>query len=84
MDKQTKIEIMKLDGCTEREAERHIERGSVVFDDLAENLDWYLDEWGIDGDEAAPYHEMVAGGKVLDDWGKVQLNGKAYYIMYVL
>lgn len=37
MDKQTKIEIMKLDGC-----------------------------------------------KVLDDWGKVQLNGKVYYIMYVL
>lgn len=45
----TDAEVLMMDGCTRKEAERHLERGTTVFQksDFEKNFDNYLDEWGI-------------------------------------
>jgi hypothetical protein len=78
------IEILMLDGCTRSEAEKHLKNGAVIFTDLAENLESYLDEWNIEAEDREEYHRMVSDKIPASDWGIVEDSGKAYYIMYVL
>lgn len=83
----TMIDLMIKDHCTFNAAVRFIKRGTEVYeaDDLKENLDKYLDDWGIwDEDDANDYYKMANGGKLVGDWSKVEMNGKIYYIAYVL
>lgn len=72
------------DNCTKSEAEKHLKNGSIVFTDLAENLEGYLDEWDIEEDDREEYRKMVTDKIPARDWGVVEDNGKTYYIMYVL
>lgn len=81
---KTDLEIMMMDGCTKLDAEKHLKNGSVVFYDLSENLEKYLDEWDADDDRREELREMVQTGKPAEDWGIVHDGGKTYYIMYVL
>ena len=80
------IEILMKDGCTKVEAEKHLARGTMVFDgaDLEENFSAYMKEWGIDDDNQAGYKAMVDKNKPMQDWGIVEHEDKTYYIMYVL
>ena len=75
-----------MDGCTKSEAEKHLERGTTVFDgeDFEEHFDDYMNEWDIDVDEKEKYRAMIDEKKPMTDWGVVEDSGKTYYIMYVL
>lgn len=84
MTRERQIEILTLDGCTKLEAEKHLKNGTVIFTDLAENLESYLDEWNIEAEDRDEYHRMVNDKISARDWGIVEDSGKTYYIMYVL
>lgn len=80
------IELLMLDGCTQAEAEKHLQRGTAVFeaDDLAAHFAEYMEEWDVDEEEQAAYKEMLDSKKPLPDWGVVEQGGKVYFIQYVL
>lgn len=59
MTREREIEILMKDNCTKSEAEKHLKNGSIVFTDLAENLEGYLDEWDIEEDDREEYRKMV-------------------------
>lgn len=80
----TNIEVLKMDGCTEREAEKHLNRGTLVLDDFEENFDKYMEEWDYDEEEKETCKNMITTGDPVADWGVVKLKGKTYYIQYIL
>ncbi len=84
MKKEREIEILMLDRCTRAEAEKHMNRGTVVIEDLEENFDSYMQEWGIGEDEMEEYKAMIEKGEPMEDWGIVKDGGKTYYIMYCI
>ena len=84
MDKNIMLEILKKDGCTTAEAEKHLNRGSIIYEDLEENFNIYMDEWGISGDDRADYENMVKNKVAAPDWGIVFYNDRYYYISYCL
>jgi hypothetical protein len=45
-DKMTSLEILMADGCTRAEAERHLERGTAVFEgqDFEAHFEDYMEE----------------------------------------
>lgn len=80
----TDIEILMMDGCTRSEAEKHLQRGSAVIDDLEEHSEEYMSEWDMDEEEREKVQEMIRTKKPMTDWGIVQDGGKTYYIAYCL
>lgn len=84
------IRILMKDGCTEAEAMEHLDRGTIVYDDLEENLDKYLHDFQYLDSElddvkyTDSIREMVKTKVPAKDWGIVQDSGKTYYIEYVL
>ena len=83
MTREEQIKILIEDGCTRAEAEKHLNRGTLVLDDFEENFDKYMEEWDYDEEEKAEYRKMVAEKKPLTDWGIVE-DGRTYYIQYCL
>lgn len=81
----TDIEILMEDGCTREDAQRHLEVGTIIFDDFEDHLDSYCAELAK-GDEEfeEELRKMVETKEPAPDWGIVELNGKTYYIMYCL
>lgn len=84
MTRQQEIEIIMKDRKTESEAKKHLEKGSIVFDDFEENFEKYMKEWLYDDEEIAACKNMIETKEPLQDWGVVDYEGKTYYIMYVL
>lgn len=84
MTREREIELLMLDRCTKSEAEKHLKNGSTVFEDFEENIESYLNEWGIKEEDKDEYRKMVTDKVPARDWGIVEDNGKTYYIMYVL
>lgn len=82
----TNLEILMMDGCTKSEAEKHLERGTTVFEgeDFEKNFESYMDEWDVGEEEREQYRAMIDQKKPAPDWGIVEDGGKTYYIMYVL
>ena len=80
------IEILKKDGCTEVEAEKHLKKGTVIFEaeDLKKNFNTYMTEWDIGEDEQTAYREMLEQKKLLPDWSIVEHDGQIYFIAYCL
>ena len=78
------IEILMKDGCTKKEAEKLLKKGTVVFSDFEENFNKYMNEWGCDNEEKEKYENMIATKNPATDWGVVVVDNKSYYIMYVL
>lgn len=81
----TDIEILMEDGCTREDAQRHLEVGTIVFDDFEDHLDSYCAELAK-GDEEfeEELRKMVETKEPAPDWGIVESSGKTYYIMYCL
>lgn len=82
------VEIVKADYCTTSEAISHLKNGTLVFEaeELKTHADSYVHDFGYDeeyGDEGN-FRNMLSGGELMADWGKVNYNGKTYYLMYVL
>lgn len=84
MTKEREIELLMMDRCTKSEAEKHLNNGSTIFEDLEENIESYLDEWDVEEEDKDEYRKMVTDKIPARDWGIVEDNGKTYYIMYVL
>lgn len=80
----TNLDILMMDGCTKSEAEKHLKKGTVVFQDFEKHFDSYMDELDIDDNERAEFEAMVSKKKPVADWGIVEDGDKAYYIMYAL
>ena len=78
------IEILMMDGCTKREAEKHLNNGSIVFDDFEENFDSYMNDWDVSEEDVPKFRKMIDEKKPSRDWGIVESDGKTYYIMYCL
>lgn len=82
----TDKEILMMDGCTSSEAEKHLKRGTVVFEgeDFKEHFENYMDEWEVDLEEREKYKSMIKEKEPMTDWGVVEYEDKTFYIMYVL
>ena len=78
------IKILMMDGCTESEAKKHLERGTMVYSDMAENFDKYSEEWKLDEEERQAIKNMIDNKEPAQDWGAVEIDGKTYFIQYVL
>ena len=89
---EKQIEILMEDRCTKSEAEKHLKNGTTIFDDFEENFEKYMEEWKAGYAEDSEdyiemvenYRNMIETGIPATDWGVVKLEGKTYYIMYVL
>ena len=84
MTREREIEILMEDRCTKSEAEKHLKNGTIIFEDFEENFEKYMDEWDIEEEEREVYRNMIETGIPVTDWGVVKLEGKTYYIQYVL
>ena len=78
------IKILMMDGCTESEAKKHLERGAMVYSDLPENFERYAEEWQLDEEEREAIRNMIDTKEPAHDWGVVEIDGKTYFIQYVL
>ena len=78
------IKILMMDGCTESEAKKHLERGTMVYSDLPENFERYAEEWKLDEGEREAIRNMIDNKEPAQDWGVVEIDGKPYFIQYVL
>ena len=78
------IKILMMDGCTESEAKKHLERGTMVYIDLPENFERYAEEWQLDEEERQAIKNMIDTKEPAHDWGVVEIDGKVYFIQYVL
>lgn len=77
------IEILMLDHCTRKEAEKFLKAGSTVIPDFEEFFNNYMKDWGIDEEDQEEYRNMINTKIPLTDWGIVSKDNKTYYIMYV-
>ena len=78
------IKILMMDGCTESEAKKHLERGTIVYSDMAENFDKYAEEWQLDEEEREAIRNMIDTKEPAHDWGVAEIDGNTYFIQYVL
>ena len=78
------IKILMMDGCTESEAKKHLERGTIVYSDLQENFERYAEEWQLDEEEREAIRNMIDTKEPAHDWGVVEIDCKTYFIQYVL
>lgn len=84
MTREKEVELLMKDGDTRSEAEKHLKDGAMIIEDLAENLESYLDEWDIEEEDREAYRNMIENKIPVADWGIVEDGGKTFYIMYVL
>ena len=84
MTREMEIDILLEDGCTRREAEKHLKNGTTIYEDFDENCEAYLDEWDIEEEYREAYRNMAKEKVPVKDWGVVNRSGKTYFIMYVL
>ena len=78
------IKILMMDGCTESEAKKHLESGTMVYSDLPENFERYAEEWQLDEEEREAIKNMIDTKEPAHDWGVVEIDGNVYFIQYVL
>ena len=78
------IKILMMDGCTESEAKKHLERGTMVYSDLPENFERYTEEWQLDEEEREAIRHPTHTKEPAHDCGFVEIDGKTYFIQYVL
>ena len=83
MEENKEIEILRLDGCTKTEAIKAIKNGTIVYDDFKQNIETYLNEWGLNESEKIEYRNMIKTRIPIEDWGIVEKNNKIYFIQYI-
>lgn len=84
MNKLSDIEVLMKDGCSKEEAEKHLKRGTIVYEDFDENFETYMEDWGVEEESIDEYKKMVETKTPVEDWGVVEHQGKTYYISYCL
>lgn len=84
MTKEREIEILMLDHCTKKDAEKHLKMGTTVFEDFEKYFDILMKELSIEEEDIPAYKKMIEEKVPVADWGIVEDDGKTYYIMYCL
>lgn len=86
MTREKKIEILMGDFCSRSEAEKYLQNGTVIFEevDFVNNFDYYMEEWGIPTEDIPAFKKMIDSKNPLTDWGVVIYEGQNYYIQYCL
>lgn len=56
----------------------------MVYSDMEENFDKYAEEWQLDEEEREAIRNMIDTKEPARDWGIVDIDGKTYFIQYVL
>lgn len=79
MTKEKMISILMEDGCTKRDAEKHLEDGTVIFENPEEYIDTLKGCGSYDGETVWD----VRSGK-LDDVSIVTVDDHEYLIAYAL
>lgn len=59
MTREKEVELLMKDGDTRSEAEKHLKDGAMIIEDLEENLENYLDEWGVEEEDREAYRNMI-------------------------
>ena len=85
MEREREIRILMEDGCAREDAKRHLDVGTIIFEEFEENFDFYC-EMLAKGDEdlEEELRKMVETKEAAGDWGIIEVDGKTYYIMYCL
>ena len=83
------IRVLMADGNTRNQAEKFLNAGTVVYDDLKENFEKYASEreeagWGEEEIEAMKAMVFDESAPIMGDWGVVKEGGKTYFIEYAL
>lgn len=81
---EREVEILMKDHCTRSDAIRHLETGSIVYEDFEKYFDMYMKEWDPDEEELASYRRMIEEKIPAPGWGVVEHEGKTFYIQYFL
>lgn len=82
MTKEMMIKVLEEDRCTRREAEDHIKRGTIIWEE--DDADEFLRLWNeVDGGEDPITLEDVKNWDVVDVH-YVTVDGNGYIIEYVL
>lgn len=96
MTHEDEVRVLMADRMTEEAADRYLKQGAVVYEaaEFKEHFDDYLKEllnsyFGNEDDEmylaqAEEYKNLVKSNTPPRDWSVVEVDGKTYYIMYVL
>ena len=84
MTREEEIEILMADKCTKLEAEKHLNNGAIIFEDLKERFEEYAKEWGLDKEESNSLKNMIETEEPIQDWGVVKLAGNVFFIAYCL
>ena len=84
MTREKDVEILMADKCTKSDAEKHLNNGAIIFEDLKERFEEYAKEWQLDEEERQEFKNMIENGEPVQDWGVVELDGKVYFIAYCL
>ena len=89
MSKEKMIEILMADRCTQREAEKFLKNGTVIYTakDFESNyMDYASEDHASEEDMkelADLYKKMIDSQEPITDWSIVNLGGERYYIEYV-
>lgn len=78
------LDILIANGCTESEAKKHLERGTIVYNDLEDNFESYVEAWQLNKEEREAIKNMINTKEPAQDWGVVKFGEKTYFISYTL
>ena len=84
MTKEKAIKILMMDKCTRIEAEKYFKNGTEIFVDFEEHFEDYMKEWCMEEDDITRHKKMIDEKIPMINWGIVDVDGKTYYIMYVV
>lgn len=82
----TNLEVLVADRCTRKEAEKLLEKGTIVFEkeEFVKNFDSYMEQWYADEEEIEKYKDMIESNEPPTDWSIVTTEDGTYYVMYVM
>lgn len=83
MTREREIEILMIDRCTRKEAERFLKNGTTIFTESTEDIETLLNDCTCE-EERSECKKMIEDKIPATDWGIVEDDGKMYYIRYVL
>lgn len=80
------VEILMEDRCTRKEAENHLNNGTVVYtlEDFTEHFDQFMEDFQQDADGIEAYKKMLETKIPMVGYSFVKYDGKEWLISYCL
>ena len=84
MGREKEIEILMKDGCTRKEAEKALERGTTIYSEIEIKNEFdSIFEYCLDEEEKEPFRKMIRERIPAEDWGICECDGYRWFIEYV-